>query len=130
VGNSGGLARNDRFRPIAVNRTVPYPSIMSALRATKWSLILLVIPALFVSLLSLQVGLTFGFNLWRSDRPFAIAMWFGVVFFPVLLLAALRSVERPRRFWILAAAAWSFVAFWFFHQVIWMPWTFGGPWGW
>lgn len=103
---------------------------MRGITVAKWSLIILSAPAWLLCFVYLQVGLTFGFNLWRADRPFAIAFWFAVVLFPLLLLVAIRSTEHPRRFWPLTITAWSFLVFWVFHQLIWMPWTYGGPWGW
>jgi len=96
----------------------------------KWTLVLLSVPAALVAFGYLVVGLTFGFNLWRVDRPFAIAMWFAVLLFPAFLVATIRSSERPRRFWALTAAAWCFAAFWAYWNFLWMPWTYGGPWGW
>jgi hypothetical protein len=114
-------------------RTLGLPLSFCAMRvrnAAKWSLIILSVPAWLLCLMYLQVGLTFGFNLWRADRPFAIAFWFAVVLFPFLLFVAIRSTKHPLRFWTLAITAWVFLAFWVFHQFIWMPWTFGGPWGW
>lgn len=83
-----------------------------------------------MSLGYLVIGLTFGFNLWRADRPFAMAFWFAVVFFPVLLIIAIRSTSNVRRFWSLWLLSWIFVAFWAFYQLMWMPWTNGGKWGW
>lgn len=91
---------------------------------------ILLAPALLVSLMTLYVGLTFGFNLWRADRPFAIALWFAVIMLPALVLAALKAKEEPRLFYPLAAISWLFVAFWIFHGFIWMPWAAGGPPGW
>ena len=118
------------FDPLRALRGQPSLRIMRALNVTKWSLVLLSVPALLLSYLYLVTSLTFGINLWRADRPFAIALWFAVVLFPILLLVAIRSIGSPRRFWRLAIAAWFFVAFWAYHQVIWQPWTYGGPWGW
>lgn len=96
----------------------------------KASLIALLLPATLICFGSLVVGLTFGFNLGRSDRPFAIAMWFAVVIFPGLIVAALRLAKTRRQLLMWTAAAWAFAGFWVFHNFVWMPWTYGGPWGW
>jgi hypothetical protein len=97
---------------------------------TKWSLWALLVPALPLALMTFFVGAGFGVNLWRADRPFAVAMWFAVVGFPAWLIVALRSQAAPRRFYGLAISAWLFAAFWIFHNFWWMPWTAGGPHGW
>jgi hypothetical protein len=92
----------------------------------KTSLVVLLVPATLVSFTSLFVGLTFGLNLWRSDRPFAIALWFAEVMFPGFIVAALRLVNTCRQLLKWTAAAWTFAGFWVFHNFIWMPWGYGG----
>jgi hypothetical protein len=68
-----------------------------------------------MSLECLVVGATFGFNLWRPDRSFAIAMWFAVVLFPIFVAWALfrsfkaQSLATTAR---LALITWAFVVFW------------------
>lgn len=96
----------------------------------KWSLVLLAVPASVLALAMLIVGLTFGANLWRPDRPYAIIIWLALVFFPAFIAFALASKGSPRRFYILSAIAWLFVAFWLFENFFWKPWEYGGSWGW
>lgn len=96
----------------------------------KWSLVGLLIPASLLGFMHLVVGIGFGFNLWRADRPFAIMLWFATVLFPALIVVTLKSTARPRVFYSLSGVAFMFAAFWLFHDLIWMPWTVGGPWGW
>jgi hypothetical protein len=80
----------------------------------EWSLLLLFIPSAFFSIEFFAVGVGFGFNLWRPDRLFAIAVWFAVVLFPGFVAWALyqsfrmQSLATTAR---LASAAWMFVAF-------------------
>lgn len=84
-------------------------------KSLEWSLCLLLIPAALMSLEWLVVGVTFGFNLWRPDRLFAIAMWFACVLFPAFVAWALarslkaRSLATTARWTV---AAWGFGAFW------------------
>jgi hypothetical protein len=81
----------------------------------EWSLCLLLIPAALISLDTLVVGVTFGFNLWRPDRPFAITLWFAGVLFPAFVAWALvrslkaQSLATTAR---LTLVTWAFVAFW------------------
>lgn len=104
--------------------------LSSMQKVVKWSLLALLVPASLIASSTFLVGVGFGFNLWRADRPFAIAMWFAVVGFPALLISTLRSQPQLRRFYGLAIAAWLFAAFWIFHNFFWMPWAAGGPRGW
>lgn len=96
----------------------------------RYSLVALLLPATILAFISLAVGLTFGVNLWRSDRPFAIALWFAVVLFPGFIVVALRLSGTRRQLLLMTAAAWTFVTFWIFQNFVWMPSTHGGPWGW
>lgn len=96
----------------------------------KGSLVALAVPATLLSIAYLFVGLSFGFDLWRLDRPFAIMLWFAIVLFPVFIGVTIRGTTTLRQLWIMTTLAWSFAAFWVFVNFVWMPWTYGGPWGW
>ena len=107
-----------------------YDPVMRSLTVAKASMIVLAVPATALCFGYLVMGLSFGLNLWRADRPFAIALWFAVVLFPLFIANAMSATKTPRQFWIMTGMAWSFAAFWVYHNFIWMPWTYGGPWGW
>ncbi len=83
--------------------------------ALEWSLCLLLIPAALISLEWLVVGVTFGSNLWRPDRPVAITMWIAGVLFPAFVAWALarslkaQSLATTAR-WTLAT--WGLAGFW------------------
>jgi len=69
-----------------------------------------------LSLEWLLVGLTFGSNLWRPDRVFAIAMWFAGVLFPGYVGWALTKSFKAQSLattTLLALIAWGFATFWF-----------------
>jgi hypothetical protein len=81
----------------------------------EFSLCLLLIAAGLMSFEWFFTGVTFGSNLWRPARLFAITMWFAVILFPVFVGWALnislkaRSLATTAR---LALIAWGFAAFW------------------
>lgn len=96
----------------------------------KVSLLALAVPATILSVEELAVGLTYGGNLWRTDRPFAIALWLAVVVFPLFIGTAMGAAKTSRRLWIVTGVSWAFAAFWVCESFVWMPWAHGGPWGW
>jgi hypothetical protein len=63
---------------------------------------------------SLVVGVSFGFNLWRPERLFATLVWAAVVLFPGFLVWALMTSFKAKSAATticLAAASWAFVVF-------------------
>ncbi len=67
-----------------------------------------------MSLEWLTVGVTFGFNLWRPGRSFAILTWVAVVIFPAFVAWALAKSFKAKSLGItavLSLAAWTFAGF-------------------
>jgi hypothetical protein len=94
--------------------------------ALEWSLCLLLIPAALMSLGWLVAGVTFGSNLWRPDRLFAIAIWFAGVLFPAFVAWALaRSLKAQS---LGATARWT-VAVWGFGVFLLLD-VYVTRWGW
>jgi hypothetical protein len=108
-----GLDRLATFNQRASIRAMRSSNVIRT--SLEWSLCLLLIAATLLSVEWLVVGVTFGFNLWRPDRIFAIAVWFAAVLFPAFVAWALmkslkeRSLATTAR---LAAVTWTFAAFW------------------
>ena len=97
---------------------------------TRWSVMALLAPAVLVAYGSVVAGLTFAPLLFRAERPFAISMWLATVLFPIWLLALLMLPRGSERLYPLAAASWLFATAWLVFNLIWVPSSAGGPWGW
>jgi hypothetical protein len=97
---------------------------------TRWSLMALLVLAVLIAFGSVVAGLTFAPLLFRAERPFAIAMWAATVLFPLFLLALLAMPRGSKRLYPLAAISWLFAATWMVINLVWVPSSAGGPWGW
>lgn len=65
--------------------------------AIRLMLELAIIPIGLVSLYALFVGLTFGFNLWRSDAPLVTIGWLAIVLAPLWFYGLLKWSENSNR---------------------------------
>jgi hypothetical protein len=79
-----------------------------------------------MSLVWFIAGVTFGFNLWRPDRLFAILMWAAAVVFPALVAWALAKSFKAQSLAttaLLTFAVWAFAGFWLWDVYV-------ARWGW
>lgn len=84
-----------------------------ALKAARFSLWLLVLPAALMALDYLVVGITFGSALWKWSDPAPTVLWAAVVGFPICLVVGLRFT-RSSAFGTttLFATAWLLTFVW------------------
>lgn len=78
-----------------------------ARRALRASLAVLLFVSGVLSVFALVVGLTFGFNLWRWDRPGVTAGWLVLVLLPLAVYRVVKTEPRSMR--VLAVCA---IVFW------------------
>ncbi len=91
----------------------------TVMRLMRWSLWLLLLPAIVASCVALVAGLTIGSQLWRIERPWVTVLWLLVLVLPVWIGLTLQFAGRSA--WALPAcwaAAWLVVAAYALSQLV------------